>query len=133
MLACSASVERLLLAIQAHEGWHPAGSVGFPAGSRSWRNHNPGNLRSSPFAFSVVDGFAVFRSDAVGFMALHWDIMQKARGNTVTGLGPASTIAELIAAYAPPEDGNDVERYVSEVERMSGLPASTTLGSLFDR
>lgn len=131
MIAANPKIEALMLAIASHEGWEPPASGDTSGGSRAYRNHNPGNLRASPFAWSTVDGFAVFRSDFVGFMALHWDLMQKARGNTVTGLDERSSIRQLIYVWAPPSDNNDTEAYVRSVVEKMGVSASTTLGEIF--
>jgi hypothetical protein len=131
MIAMNPKVEALMLAIRDHEGWFPVGSPSHPRGTPSYRNHNPGNLRASPFASGKADGFAVFRSDFVGFMALHWDLLQKSRGNTVTGLGPLSTLRQLIFVYAPPSDNNDSEKYLQEVCKNTGLKESTTLQEIF--
>jgi len=131
MIAANPKIERLMLAIAEHEGWNPPG-INTPAGgSRAYRNHNPGNLRSSPFQISQVDGFAVFRNDFVGYMALHWDLMQKAKGNTVTGLGPESTIKDLIYVWAPPSDNNATDEYVKSVCLKSGFQPTTKLKEIF--
>ena len=131
MLSANPKIERLMLAIAKHEGWHPPAKGDKAGGSRAYRNHNPGNLRKSPFAFSEVDGFAVFRSDFIGWMALHWDLMQKAKGQTVTGLTGQSTIRDLIYVWAPPADNNNTEAYVEAVVRDSGFPSETTLAEIF--
>jgi len=124
-------VDLLIDAIVQHEGWaFPCEQNEFK-GSRSYRNHNPGNLRSSPFAVATVGGFAVFRTDQVGLMALHWDLLQKAKGNTVTGLSGKSTIRELISKYAPPSDNNNTEAYIKEVCVLTGFQESTTLAEIF--
>jgi hypothetical protein len=131
MIAASPKIEALMLAMAEHEGWHPIGKNGFASGSRSYRNHNPGNLRASPFACGNDGGYAVFRSDMVGFMALHWDLMQKAKGNTSTGLGPKSTLRDLIHVWAPPSDGNNSDAYVQSVSKKSGISADATLEEIF--
>jgi len=131
MIAANPKIEALMMAIARHEGWEEPSQKNNFRGSRSYRNHNPGNLRASPFAHSVQDGYAVFRNDFVGYMALHWDLMQKARGNTVTGLNAKSTLRDLFYVWAPPADNNDTEAYIRNVEKLTGMPASTTLGSIF--
>lgn len=131
MIGMSSKIDRLIAAMVEHEGWAPPPAGPNQTGSRSYRHHNPGNLRASPFASAVVEGFAVFRSDDVGYMAMHWDILQKSRGNTSTGLNGNSTIRELLYKWAPPSDGNDAEAYVQSVVAKSGLPESTTLSELF--
>jgi len=65
-----------------------------------------------------------------GFAAARWDIMQKARGNTSTGLNGESTLAEMLAVWAPISDGNDVGRYVENVCYMSGLEPTMKLKDL---
>jgi len=131
MIAANKKIERLMLAMTDFEGWTPPNKNTPKGGSMSYRNHNPGNLRNSPFASSTQDGFAVFRSDFVGFMAFHWDLMQKAHGNTVTGLNGKSTLRELIYKWAPPNDNNDTEKYLQYVILKSELNANTTLNEIF--
>lgn len=131
MIGMNEKVERLIYAIAKHEGWTPSGVGSTPGGSRAYRNHNPGNLRWSPFQVAEDGGFAVFRSDIVGLMALQWDLMQKARGNTVTGLNGKSTLRQLIFVYAPPGDNNNSEAYLQQVMKDTGFKATTTLGEIF--
>lgn len=125
-------IERLMVAMAAHEGWYPCGTPGYENGSRAYRNHNPGNLRASPFASKILDGYAVFKSDEVGWLAFRFDLIQKAKGNTSTGLNGNSTLKELIGKWAPPEDGNQTSAYLNDVVRMSGLPETTKLAELLD-
>mgnify|MGYP005862859681 CR=1 FL=1 len=132
MLGSNQKVDDLMRAIARHEGWHPVGSPDFIAGSRSFRHHNPGNLRKSPFEIFNIDNFSVFESDFIGYMALHWDLLQKSRGSTVTGLNGQSTLRELLFIWAPPSDNNDTEAYVRSVERSMGVPATTTLSEIFE-
>lgn len=132
MFGKTIEVDRLMMAMAEHEGWSHETEDTAIGGTRSYRNHNPGNLRASPFASKIVDNFAVFRNDMVGWQAFHWDLLQKARGNTSTGLNGQSTIRDLIYKWAPPTDNNDTEAYINAVEKSSGLKASTTLAQLFD-
>ena len=132
MIGANPKIQALMLAIAEHEGWEPPAPGKLPNGSRAYRHHNPGNLRRSPYAHSIVDNFAVFSSDFVGFMALHWDIMQKARGQTVTGLTGQSTIRDLIYVWAPPSDNNDTEAYVQSVVQRMGVTSTTTLAEIFE-
>lgn len=125
-------VDALMQAIAEHEGWLVPGENNSPNGSTAYRNHNPGNLRKSPFAAGERDGFAFFRNDFVGWNALQWDLMQKARGNTSTGLTGSSTIRQLITAWAPPSDNNDTEAYIAAVMKKTGLPETTTLAQIFN-
>lgn len=125
-------IQRLALAIAEQEGWKSPTQAGNACGSRSWRNNNPGNLRSSPLQIGTDGGFAVFKTDMGGFAALEWDLTQKCKGNTSTGLSPKSTLRDLIFKWAPPSDGNNSEAYLMNVEKMTGFDESTTLGSLLD-
>lgn len=133
MIVFGKKIDGLLQAIAEHEGWSPPDEKTNYKGSRSYRNHNPGNLRSSPFQSSSYDNFAVFSSDFVGMFALYWDIFQKSRGQTSTGLNGQSTLKDLIYVWAPPSDNNDTEAYIRRVEQLSGLPASTTLSEVFKK
>ena len=101
-------IEALADAIMQHEGWFP--------GSRSYSNRNPGNLRwsSVPHTMDWV-GFCVFDGLINGYDALIADLTGKCLGHTVTGLGPDSTLRDLIYVWAPPSDGNDTVLYVERV------------------
>jgi hypothetical protein len=123
-------LERLAWGIAEIEGWHSPLETNTPGGSRSYRNHNPGNLRRSPFAVGIVDNFAVFRTDFDGFAALMWDIRQKARGNTQTSLTGESTIEDLVQVWAPTSDGNDPEAYITQLSTKTGISRSTKLKDL---
>jgi len=121
----------LARAMAEYEGWSPLNNPlslnGGP--SVSYRNHNPGNLRSSIFQLGVRDGFAVFYNDATGFFAMCYDIMMKAQGKTSTGLNGNSTIRDLIAKWSAgtPET---VERYTAFVCSRTGLTPDTKLEKL---
>lgn len=125
------SIILVALAIAEHEGWKPMGGGGSNGSQPSvaYRNHNPGNMRSSVFEIGKRDGFSVFLNDQVGFAALVYDIWCKANGKTVTKLNGASTIRDLIYVWAPPHE-NNTENYVKFVEQRTGLRSDTTLGKL---
>lgn len=130
MISANFKLERLMLAMAEHEGWLVPGQAQHPGGSRSYRNHNPGNLRVSPFASAIVDGFAVFKNDHMGWMAFQWDLIQKAKGMSATGLNGESTLRELIYKWAPPEDGNSTEEYLVQVLRKTSFPETMKLKEL---
>lgn len=119
-----------MLAMQIHEGWIPPTAGTFPTGSRSYRNHNPGNLRSSPFEAGQLDGFAYFKSDEIGRLAFRYDLIQKAKGNSSSGLTGTSTVRDLIFTWAPPTDSNDSEAYLQSIVTLSGLPETMQLSEL---
>lgn len=123
-------IERLMYAMASHEGWKPSGTTPTQGGSASYRRHNPGNLRSSPFMVRQENNFAVFETDMDGFAAFKWDIMQKARGNTSSGLNGNSTLADLIRIWAPPEDKNNVEAYIQSVLTKTGFSRNMRLADL---
>jgi len=66
----------------------------------------------------------------MGWFAFQWDIIQKAKGNTSTGLGPNSTLRDLIYKWAPPSDKNNTEAYLKNVIKMTGFPETLTLKEL---
>ena len=112
-------LESLCAAIQKNEGWYPL--------SRSWRNNNPGNLRSSPFASSARGGFAQFANYASGWLALWWDVWMKCQGRTRTGLTPNSTLLDLATAWAPASDGNHPAAYAAKLAAQLQISIYTRL------
>jgi hypothetical protein len=124
------NLERLAMAMIEHEGWIPPSGANFKEGSRSFRNHNPGNLRSSPFQFTTKDGFAVFKTDIEGWNAMIWDLKQKATGNTSTGLNGESTLFDLIHVWAPAEDNNNPVSYLNHICGMTGFSKDMKLKEL---
>ena len=122
-------LEKICLAIQEHEGYFPPCDT-YPMGSRSYRNNNPGNLRRSKFQAGTRAGFSYFNSYEEGFKALMWDIEQKCKGNTSTGLGPEKTLLDLFKVYAPAEDQNDPTSYANTVAKKLGVPVSLKLKEL---
>lgn len=130
-IAINNEVERLMLAMIEFEGWFSPDQTPNGLGSRSYRNHNPGNLRSSPFQAGTKEGYAFFKNTEIGRMAMQWDLIQKSRGNTATGLGPNSTLRDLIFTWAPPSDNNSTEQYLAFVIERSGLNETDTLGDIF--
>ena len=90
---------------------------GFKPGSMSWRNRNPGNLRSSKSAYTVRHGYAIFDSFEKGWAALLSDISAKFRGKpyTTSGLGPDSTLLQFFEVYAPSADSNHPHIYAKFV------------------
>jgi hypothetical protein len=104
-------------AIARQEGWE------IPS-SRCRRNHNPGNIRSSRFAtnhgqIGIDDeGFAVFASDAHGFIAL--SLLLEVSYVELT-------LRKALYKYAPPSDHNDTEAYIRSVSEMTGIDADEKL------
>ncbi len=116
-------LNELAMAIQKHEGWQ--------AGSRAFRNCNPGNLRSSKLMDTQYDGFAIFPDYHKGFTALLWDLYCKCSNQTVTDLTPRHSLNDLIHVYAPPSE-NDTEAYVESVCEYLGVDRTISLGWFVD-
>jgi hypothetical protein len=124
-------IEKLARAMTTAEGWLPdqLASDIHGAGTVSYRNHNPGNLRKSVFALGVRDGFAYFYNDATGFFALQFDLMRKAQGQTTTSLIPDSTLGELLSVYTA-ETGQTLENYTLTVETLTGFSRAMKIKDL---
>lgn len=117
----NSKIDKLARAITIAEGWLPESP------SLSFRNHNPGALKSSPFSLGGRNGFVYFLNDNVGFFALMWDLAQKCVGKTRTNLGPTSTIEDLVRTYTAEQDLEKLENYIKIVERITGKNRSTQL------
>lgn len=124
-------LEAIADAIMRREGWSP--------GTRSYRNRNPGNLRTSgkdqPCDF---EGFRVFPSFTAGYNALLADLRAKVSGHNAHGLTANSTLLELFAVYSPVGDGNNDVEYAAAVAmwigaacNARGITANDTLQSIF--
>jgi len=123
-------IERLMYAMAEHEGWMSSLRNLKGVASVAFRNNNPGNLRDSPFKIGIKDGFAVFNSENDGFSAFKWDILQKCKGKTVTGLNGESSLADFLRKWAPSADNNDENLYIERVTNMTGFSANIKLKDL---
>lgn len=133
MFGLTGKFNLFLTAIATFEGWFLPNSKQNPEGSISWRNKNPGNLRSSPFEAGKRYGYSYFNSDLIGWLALQWDIMQKAKGNTSTSLNGLSSLLEFCEVWAPEADGNDPMRYAEFVKDFAKLPDNFKLADLLEQ
>ena len=86
---------------------------GFEPGTPAFKNVNPGNLRTPDWAEHDSGGFDVYPSFIAGFAALSKDIRDKFDGHNEHGLGPDSTLLQLMEVYAPAADGNLPMNYAS--------------------
>jgi len=96
-------------------------------GSRSWRNNNPGNIRSGGFAarqgaIGQAGGFAVFPSERAGKGAVV--------GLLNTPGYQSQTLNGAIARWAPSSDNNNTAAYQDDVQRQTGLPGSASMSAL---
>lgn len=107
--------------ISEAEGWSPAGKVDTVGGSRSYRNHNPGNIRSSEFQTGTdADGFAIFPTDEVGLYAMFRLLTLYVEG-AITGFQKGGSLFELLQIWTAEKDQAVLEQYVSKFEYVSGL------------
>ena len=114
-------IERFAFGIKIAEGWLPEKE------SLTWKNHNAGALRFSPFALGGRNGFAYFLNDDVGFFALCWDLVCKCKGNTRTSLNEKSSIEDLIKIYTTETDPIKLNNYIKMVELITGKSRKTQL------
>ena len=120
-------LEAIADAIQAFEGWHP--------GTRSYVNRNPGNLEGGVKTDSK--GYDVFPDFVTGYTALLNELRGKFTGNNRHGIGPGSTMIQLMNIYAPPSDNNPTTAYCLFIcqwaTRALGrtVDPSTTLGDIW--
>ncbi len=97
------------------------------SGSRTWRNMNPGAIRTSPFTRKVgacgdAGGFAVFPNEEIGMIALK----ELLRTDAYTNL----TIYDAIHKYAPFCDNNDPVRYQNHLYAKTGINVNRRLCDL---
>lgn len=108
----------------ARENFNPYDSSLWQGAAKE--NNNPGNLRA------LSGEFQMYCSPAAGFAAMINDIEHKIMGFTVTGLTPSSTLAQLIAVYAPQSDGNPVPAYIQYVSAQTGIDPNAPFNSYIE-
>lgn len=97
-------------------------------GTISWRNNNPGNIRTSSFTkkngeIGQAGGFAIFQSLEIGMNAIKKLLRSKNYNNL--------TIEKAISRYAPNGDGNNDEKvYQKRLGQLTGLNINLVLNSL---
>ena len=94
--------------------------------ARGMRNNNPGNIRKDGSVWrGEVTGpdksFKTFETMAWGIRAIYHLL------NNYRLLYGCDTIEKMIRRWAPPEDGNDTESYISTVANLSGVPRTSRL------
>lgn len=110
------------LAIQEHEGWFPAGSPGYPTGSRSWRNKNPGNVRYVGQKRAIgkdTGNFCIFATYEDGMATLKDQIRLAATGGSKV-YRPDMTILQFFEVYAPSFE-NNTKAYADVVRKKLGV------------
>ncbi len=113
---------KMAYAISIAEGWYfdRMENANF-LGSQSYRNHNPGNLRSSTYQVGIDSGFAVFENDQVGFYAIVHQLWLYASGNSKFAK-PNDTIEKVMSRYnSLPIATDDFQNYISIIEKIGGV------------
>ena len=92
-------------------------------GSWTWRNNNPGNLRSGNYSkrngcIGYSGGFAVFPTLEQGEIAMR-DLLKNGYKD--------SSIKSLIKRYAPKKDGNDPGKYLRFILKKIGIKNPKTM------
>ena len=118
-------------AIKNHEGYFE--------GSRSFRNCNPANFKTSgsvtPYMAKLgatgVDsgGFCIFPSYEVGFKAL-CTFLEDACNDKLSSYRKTMTIYEFFSKYAPASDNNDTLAYAKTVAKSLGVSINTRIEEL---
>lgn len=112
-------MQTLMQAIAHEEGFY------VPC-SRASRNNNPGNLNFEPWQKAmgaVLEAgsdarFARFPDSGTGFAAMRQLLTKDYAG---------MTLADALAKWAPPTDGNNVSSYLANVMEWTGMQADTVL------
>lgn len=141
-------IKLFCLTIQAREGWYAPGKLaGYPNGTPSYRDNNPGNCRwpygaPYPAGATGVDGsmFLIFPTYQLGFQYLE-DITRA----VCTGKAPIDgayetaakkkglpncsylTIADYFVIRDPASDNNDPASYAAQVAKAVGLPTTAMM------
>jgi hypothetical protein len=103
-------------------------------GTLADRNVNPVNLKfaNQPGAVLGEKGFAKFSTPQQAFQATASQLQSYAAGTSQAAhFQKLSSIREIISAYAPKGDKNDVEAYVKEVVRQTGFNADARFGGQY--
>ena len=94
---------------------------GFFPGSRSFRNHNPGNIKASPFTNKYdPDGFCIFPSYDIGRKALIHQLTIACDGRSKV-YKPEDTLFDFYRKYAPAFDNNEPNSYAEFVAKKIGV------------
>jgi len=121
------------LAIQKHEGYFaPGQNPLYPHGSKSWRNHNPGNFRYVGQYKAVGQdqtGFAIFPSYEVGFQHLCTILTNACTGKSKV-YRPEMTLYGFFSVYAPNSDGNNAKAYAEAVAKDLGVQPTIQIADL---
>ncbi len=115
-------IDRLAEYIAEFEGFYKDGTV-------AQRNHNPGNLVSSPYQIGTKDGFASFLTDNDGWKALKYQLQLIFDGKSKY-YRPDMTIQEFINVYASTSPENERISYAQYIANHFGVDVNTKLNQL---
>lgn len=128
MTATKGLLDKVADAIQQFEGW--------TAGSRSYRNNNPGNIKSfggEAWLGQVgVDSanFVIFDTYEHGRRALLKLLTNAATGAIMPSYTPQMSLYDFFSRYAPSSDNNEPNRYAEFVANQVGVSPSDPIGQL---
>lgn len=131
------------MAIQGHELYAaPGEDQRYPAGTRSYFDNNPGNLKYRNQIDSTgedKDGFAIFPDYETGFMALVRQVELACSGNSAAYKNPIwdaslktwrpMNIMDFFAVYDS-SYGDDPVAYATDVANELGVPTDTPINNL---
>ena len=100
------------------------GSKIIRTGTHSFRDNNPGDLRSGHGSIGRDKGFAIYPSPEVGRRALH---------ETLVGKYADSSISSTMRSFAPGSDGNNPKAYAATLSSAVGVSESTRIDALNSR
>lgn len=119
-------------AAQTYEGWFIPGTEGYPEGSESYQNNNPGNLDFGTFAESfgaVKNGrWAKFPSYEEGYKALYTLFSNACLGKSEI-YHPTMTLKDFYAIYAPSSDSNNPDAYAIWIANTLDVPVDVQICS----
>lgn len=115
----SGFLDAFAAAVQRFEGYFAPGTPGYPNGSLSFRNNNPGNLRPTNASQPSSGGYRVFNTYDDGLAALKNDLQVK--------INRGWDLNQLESVYAPSADNNDPANYANTVARWLGINTTTPL------
>lgn len=121
------ALERWAEAIKKHEGWF--------VGSRSYRNHNPGNFKYTSYTKSLGatgkdrGDFCIFKNYEAGWNAL-LQFLKDAQNNKLIYYKGHMTLGRFFEVYAPRSDNNDSRRYAEVVAKAIGVSVDTRIDQI---
>ena len=128
----TSKIFKVAYAITIAEGWKPRYTeMDATNGSKSYINHNPGNLKASPYQIDIDDeGFAIFENDFVGFYAIVHQLYLYATDKSKF-TAPNDSVEKAISAYNGAIPGQPIfENYIKIIEQIAGVSRNDKIESL---